>query len=161
LSAASIYPFNKSHSTHTTMWWNWGNGLYHRRRRWHGLRLCMVILCPNTHRYMHIIVCEALMCCCCRCRLVVCVFVCMGLLLSTHTRYSGLCCCLAAAAPLHREAAVHGMRSIQLCRVCAWTRSHLSGVCVCVCVCLAHTHTHTHTHPRHHQLSPTPAHACI
>lgn len=159
LSAASIYPFNKSHSTHTTMWWNWGNGLYHRRRRWHGLRLCMVILCPNTHRYMHIIVCEALMCCCCRCRLVVCVCVCFVWGCCPHTRYSGLCCCLAAAAPLHREAAVHGMRSIQLCRVCAWTRSHISGVCVCVCVCLAHTHTHTH--PRHHQLSPTPAHACI
>ena len=155
LSAASIYPFNKSHSTHTTMWWNWGNGLYHRRRRWHGLRLCMVILCPNTHRYMHIIVCEALMCCCCRCRLVVCVCVCFVWGCCPHTRYSGLCCCLAAAAPLHREAAVHGMRSIQLCRVCAWTRSHISGVCVCV------SRTHTHTHPRHHQLSPTPAHACI
>jgi hypothetical protein len=149
LSAASIYPFNKSHSTHTTMWWNWGNGLYHRRRRWHGLRLCMVILCPNTHRYMHIIVCEALMCCCCRCRLVVCVCVCVCFVWGCcpHTRYSGLCCCLAAAAPLHREAAVHGMRSIQLCRVCAWTRSHISGVCVCVCVCLAHTHTHTPTPP--------------
>lgn len=50
LSAASIYPFNKSHSTtHHVV--EWGNGLYHRRRRWHGLRLCMV-MCPNTQIYI-------------------------------------------------------------------------------------------------------------
>jgi hypothetical protein len=54
---------------------------------------------------------------------------------------------------------VHGMRSIQLCRVCAWTRSHISGVCVCVCVCLAHTHTHTHTHATTNSLQHPHMHA--
>jgi hypothetical protein len=161
LSAASIYPFNKSHSTHTTMWWNWGNGLYHRRRRWHGLRLCMVILCPNTHRYMHIIVCEALMCCCCRCRLVVCVCVCVLYGVVVHTPGIAVC-----AAALLRLPPFIGRR---LCTACAQFnyavfvrgRDLIYLVCVCVCVCVSHTHTHTHTHPRHHQLSPTPAHACI
>lgn len=134
------------------MWrWNWGNGLYHRRRRWHGLRLCMVRLCPNTHRYTYYRVrgSHVLSLSVSVGRLVVCVF-CVWACCCPHTRYSGLCCSALLAAPLHREAAARHARSIQLCRVCAWTRSHISGVCVCVC--LAHTHTHTHatTNPLQH-----------
>lgn len=105
--------------------------------------------CAPTHTDIHIIVCEALMCC--RCRSVgrsvgrVCVL--YGVVV-VHTPGIAVCAAAAAllAAPLHREAAArHGTRSIQLCRVCAWTRSLISLVCV------------SHTHPRHHQLSPTPA----
>jgi hypothetical protein len=162
LSAASIYPFNKSHSTHThTPPCGGGGGMGERALppppavAWPQI-VYMVIVPQHTHTDIHIIVCEALMCCRCRCvgRSVGCVCVlCMdGLVVAhTHTRYSGLCCCSALlAAPLHREAAARHARSIQLCRVCAWTRSHIYIYGVCVCL------AHTHTHPRHHQPSPTP-----
>jgi hypothetical protein len=130
----------------------WGNGLYHRRRRWHGLRLyIMVIVLPqHTQIYIHIIVCEALMCCCCRCvgRSVGCVRVCgYGVVVVVHT--PGIAVCAAAAALprlppfIRRRLCAYGSsrRSIQLCRVCAWTRSLISLVCVCV------LHTHTPTPP--------------
>lgn len=146
-------PLPSIHSTslipHThTMWrWNWGNGLYHRRRRWHGLRLCMVRLCPNTHRYTYYRVrgSHVLSLSVSVGRLVVCVF-CVWACCCPHTRYSGLCCSALLAAPLHREAAARHARSIQLCRVCVRGRDpiHL--------VCLAHTHAttnplqHPHTH---------------
>ena len=148
LSAASIYPFNKSHSTHRA-WWNWGNGLYHRRRRWHGLRLCMVILCPNTHRYMHIIVCEALMCCRCRCWSVgwSCVCFVYGVVVVAHT--PGIAVCAAALPcwlPPFIGRRLHGactLNSIMPC-LCAWTRSHIYLVCV------SRTHTHATPNPLQH-----------
>jgi hypothetical protein len=157
LSAASIYPFNKSHSTHRA-WWNWGNGLYHRRRRWHGLRLCMVRLCPNTHRYIyyrvrgsHVLSLSVLVG-----RLVVCVFCVWGCCCCPHTRYSGLCCCSALLRlPPFIGRRLHGactLNSIMPC-LCAWTRSHIYLWCVCV--------SRTHTHPRHPQPSPTPTHTFI
>lgn len=136
-----------SFHTHTMWRWNWGNGLYHRRRRWHGLRLCMVRLCPNTHRYTYYRVrgSHVLSLSVSVGRLVVCVF-CVWACCCPHTRYSGLCCSALLAAPLHREAAARHARSIQLCRVCVRGRDpiHL--------VCLAHTHAttnplqHPHTH---------------
>ena len=148
LSAASIYPFNKSHSTHRA-WWNWGNGLYHRRRRWHGLRLCMVRLCPNTHRYIyyrvrgsHVLSLSVLVG-----RLVVCVFCVWGCCCCPHTRYSGLCCCSALlAAPLHREAAARGMHAQfnYAVFVCVDAISYISMVCV------SRTHTHATPNPLQH-----------
>jgi hypothetical protein len=116
---------------------------------------------PQTHTdiYIYILSCARLSCvgcccCCCRCRLVVSVCV-LGMgRCCPHTRYSGLCCCLLLALPPfigRRGCAYYGMRSIQLCRVCAWTiLSYLVCVCVCVCVCVPHTHTPTHTHTHTH-----------
>lgn len=163
LSAASIYPFNKSHSTHTHTPCGGGiGGTGFTTAAGGGMASDCVygeIVPQHTHTdNIHILscVCEALMCCCCRCRsvgwLCVCVLCVWGCVV--HTPGIAVCAAAAllAAAPLHREArAARHARSIQLCRVCAWTRSHISGVCVCV--------SHTHTHPRHHQPSPTPAHA--
>ncbi len=160
LSAASIYPFNKSHSTHAHRGGGIGGTGFTTAGGGGMASDCVNGDCAPTHRYIHIIVCEALMCCRCRCWSVavgcVCVLCVWGC--CPHTRYSGLCCCLLLALPPfigRRGCAYYGMRSIQLCRVCAWTRSRISGVCVCVC--LAHTHTPT---PRP-TLSPTPARACI
>jgi hypothetical protein len=118
-----------SFHTHTPWWWNWGNGLYHRRRRWHGLRLYMVILCPNTHRYTYYRVrgSHVLLLSVSVSVLVVCVF-CVWGCCCPHTRYSGLCCsALPRLPPFIR------MRPC----LCAWTRSHI----YLWCVCLAHTPT--------------------
>lgn len=85
-------------------------------------------------------------------RLVVCVFV-YGLLLLLSTHTPGIAVCAAALPrlpPFIRR------------RLCIWQA--LNSIMPCLCVdardrlsyylwCLAH--------PRHHQLSPTPAHACI
>ena len=163
LSAASIYPFNKSHSTHRA-WWNWGNGLYHRRWRWHGLRLyIMVIVLPQhtqIYTYYRVRGSHVLLLSVCRSvgRLCACLWV-WGCGCCPHTRYSGLCCCcccLATAAPLHQEAAVciwqqQALNSIMPC-LCVDAISHISGVCVC----LAHTHTHATTNSLQH-----PTHTCI
>ena len=137
-----------------------GTGFTTATRRWHGLRLCMVIVPQHTDIYIYIIVCEALMCCCCcrcRCRLVVsvCVFWVWGVVV--HTPGIAVCAAAAAAllaAPLHQEA-----------RLCIWHWHALNSImpCLCVddtlisgvCVCLAHTH------PRHPRLSRHPHAHCI
>jgi hypothetical protein len=155
LSAASIYPFNKSHSTHTPWWWNWGNGLYHRRRRWHGLRLCMVIVPQHTQIY--ILSCARLSCVVVVGRLVGHGWSCVCFVWGCCVHTPGIAVCAAAAAallaaPLHREAAAHGMARAQF-NYAVFVRGRDLSYLWCVCVCLAHTHTH----PRHHQLSPTPA----
>ena len=88
----------------------------------------------------------------------VCVFV-YGLCCCPHT--PGIAVCAAALLrlpPFIGRRLCTDMRSIQLCRVCAWTRSHISGVCV-VCVCVSRTHTHTHTHATTNPLQHPHTHA--
>jgi hypothetical protein len=159
LSAASIYPFNKSHSTHRA-WWNWGNGLYHRRRRWHGLRLCMVRLCPNTHRYIYYRVrgSHVLLSSVSVGRLVVCVFCVWGC--CPHTPGIAVC----AAAALLRLPPFIGRRLCMACTLnsimpclCAWMRSHIYRWCVCLAQTPTPPPTLSNTRTRMHMSSR----ACI
>jgi len=122
----------------------------------------------HTHRYIYIIVCEALMCHVLSLSVLVgrcwsCVY---GVVVA-HT--PGIAVCAAAAAllacPPFIGRRLHGictLNSIMPC-LCAWTRSHIYIylVCVCVCVCVSHTHTHTHTHATPNPLQHPHTHTCI
>jgi hypothetical protein len=71
-----------------------------------------------------------------------------------HTPGIAVCAAAAAllAAPLHREAAAHGMACAQF-NYAVFVRGR--DLIYLVCVCLAHTHTHATTNSLQHP------HACI
>lgn len=111
--------------------------------------------CAPTHTQIYILSCARLSCVVAVGvgrsvgRLVVCVCLCMGLLLlSTHTRYSGLCCSALLRLPPfigRRLCMAYGtLNSIMPC-LCVDAISLIYIYLWCVCVSRAHTH------PRHHQ----------
>jgi hypothetical protein len=170
LSAASIYPFNKSHSTHTSPSCG-GGGMGERALppplavAWPQIVYngdCAAPTHTDIYTYYRVRGSHVLLLSVCRSVgwLCACLWV-WGCGCCPHTRYSGLCCCccLATAAPLHQEAAVHMAAAGAQFNYAVFVRGRDLSYLWCVCVCVLRTHTHTH--PRHHQLSPTPTHTCI
>ena len=123
-----------------------GTGFTTATRRWHGLRLCMVIVPQHTDIYIYyrvrgshvLLLLSVSVSVGCEC---VCVLG-MGRC-CPHTRYSGLCCCcccLAGCPPSSGGAAVHMALACAQFNYAVFVRGRYSHIW---CVCVPRTHAPT------------------